>query len=108
MDWKFVIIGAIVIIAALLCVLTAKTQKGNIIEWLLWAVTEAERTLGSGTGTLKLREVYDWFVRQYPIISKIVPFSVFSYWVDIALDEMKRLLKKNQSAAAYVGGDVNG
>ena len=32
-------------------------MRGNVKEWLLWAVTQAEQYLGSGTGALKLRYV---------------------------------------------------
>lgn len=102
---KLIVVGAVILTALFLCVITAKSQKNNIIEWLLWAVSEAEKSLGSGTGQLKLRQVYDWFVKQYPIISKIIPFCVFSQWVDIALGEMKHMLEANRNAATYIGGD---
>ena len=44
-------------------------QRERVKEWLLWAVTEAEKELGSGTGQLKLRQVYDLFLHwlwRYP------------------------------------------
>ena len=31
-------------------------QRERVKEWLLWAVTQAEAELGSGTGKLKLRQ----------------------------------------------------
>ena len=31
-------------------------QREKVKEWLLWAVTQAEAELGSGTGKLKLRQ----------------------------------------------------
>ena len=34
-------------------------QREKVKEWLLWAVTQAEAELGSGTGKLKLRQTYD-------------------------------------------------
>ena len=39
--------------------LPTEAQLAKVKEWLLWAVTEAEKDLGGGTGKLKLRQVYD-------------------------------------------------
>lgn len=80
-----------------------KIQKANIIEWLLFAVTQAEKELGGGTGELKLRIVYDWFIAKYPVISKFVSFATFSFWVDVALEKMKEILS-NARIACYVEG----
>ena len=46
------------------------SQIAKIKEWLLYAVTEAEKELGSGTGQLKLRYVYDMFVAKFPYLVK--------------------------------------
>lgn len=50
--------------------LPTRVQIDKVKEWLLWAVTEAEKELGSGTGQLKLRQVYDLFVQRFPVITK--------------------------------------
>lgn len=76
--------------------------KANVKEWLLWAVTEAENYLGSGTGKLKLRYVYDQCVERFPAVKYLLPFSVFSKWVDEALIEMRRQIENNKNIAAYV------
>lgn len=68
-------------------VFCGKITMLNIIECLLWAVTEAERQLGGGTGKLKLRTAYDGFIIRYPYITKFIAFSTFSVWVDIVLPE---------------------
>ena len=47
------------------------------MEWLLYAVTEAERLLGSGTGKFKLRMVYNWFISNCPILSRWVSLKPF-------------------------------
>lgn len=109
MDLKNIIalsIGGIIlagVAAYLIC-----NQKAKIIEWLKWAVTEAEKLLGSKTGQLKLRQVYDWFCDKFPVVAAILPFRVFSAWVDTALDTMKEWLGSNKSVAAYIGGNNNG
>ena len=81
--------------------LPTKEQIAKIKEWLLYAVTEAEKELGGGTGQLKLRQVYDLFVQRFPVAA-VVPFDTFSGWVDEALEQMREMLAKNEYAAAYV------
>lgn len=82
--------------------LPTKEQIAKIKEWLLWAVTEAELELGSGTGQLKLRYVYDLFVARFPLVARIVSFEMFAKWVDEALEEMKKLLAENEAVRALV------
>lgn len=75
-------------------------------RWLLWAVIEAEKDLGSGTGQLKLRRVYDWFLTRFPWMAKVIPFEMFDKMVVDALDEMRALLEENEAVAAYVSGEL--
>lgn len=83
-------------------------QIKKVKKWLLVAVIEAEKNFGGGTGTLKLRIVYDLFVARWPWLAKIIPFETFSAWVDEALKEMRELLEKNLAIAAYVYGIQDG
>lgn len=87
---------------ALLLLIGYFRMKGNVKEWLLWAVTQAEQFLGSGTGALKLRYVYDLAVEAFPPIKYIVPFSVFSLWVDEALELMREQIKNNPNIKNFV------
>lgn len=75
--------------------------KANVKEWLLWAVTDAENFLGSGTGKLKLRYVYDKFCEKFPAVKYLLPFSVFSAWVDEALVLMRKEIEQNPNIAAF-------
>lgn len=84
--------------------LPSDAQLDKVREWLLWAVTEAEKELGGGTGKLKLRQVYDLFVIRFPWLAKIVSFELFSDMVDDALDEMREMLKNNQAVKELVEG----
>jgi len=81
------------------------TKVTNIKEWLKWAVTEAEKQLGSGTGQLKLRLVYDMAVKQFPWLIQVVTFETFSEWVDEALEWMRLQLSQNINAQNYVQGE---
>ena len=95
------VIIAIILVAVVLIVLAIK-QPQKVKEWLLWAVIQAETTLGGGTGQVKLRAVYDLFVERYKVISFLVSFETFSKWVDAALVEMRDMLETNVNVKAIV------
>jgi len=100
---KIIMIVACLIIAVVSFFELSKEQKkANIKEWLKWAVTEAEKDLGSGTGQLKLRKVYDLAVQQFPWIVSFISFKTFSDWVDDALEWMDEQLSKNNAIQDYV------
>lgn len=94
--WMILILVAIVSVAILTIIRFIKKPNGEqllkVREWLLYAVSVAEDELGSGTGKLKLRMVYDMFLTKFPFLAKTIPFAVFSYLVDEALDEFKEML----------------
>ena len=75
-------------------------------NWLVWAVAEAEAVLGSKTGQLKLRYVYDLAVIRFPIMSKILPFAVFSKLVDAALAVMNDMIANNTSIAEAITNQI--
>ena len=105
-NW-YVIVGLIALIVAVSLYL-CKTNEKRVLEWLLGAVTQAERELGSGTGKLKLRAVYDAFITKFPVFSKIISFDRFSKLVDDALDQMRAILESNVAVQNFVNiGEVN-
>lgn len=81
-------------------------QLDKVKEWLLYAVTEAEKELGSGTGQIKLRYVYDMFIAKFPFLTKVVAFEQFSIMVDEVLDKFRDLLNTNESLKQYVEGEA--
>lgn len=72
-------------------------------DWLVWAVIEAEQLLGSKTGQMKLRYVYDLAIRHFPVIAKLLPFSVFAILVEKALEVMNSMIQENKSIAEAIG-----
>ena len=80
-------------------------QMESVKEWLLFAVTEAEKKLGGGTGQIKLRLVYDMFIEKFPYTSSIISFNTFSVLVDEALEKMKTILESNKAVESYVKGE---
>ena len=103
--FALVIVGAVAGISVYrYAKLPTSEQLEMVREWLLWAVTEAERELGGGTGQLKLRQVYDMFVVRFPWLAKVIPFSFFSDLVDDALIDMREMLATNEAVQEHVGG----
>jgi hypothetical protein len=84
-----------------LAVLTIFGVK-NAKEWLLFAVIEAEKQLGSDTGALKLRVVYDQFLEKFPVLRMWVSFDLFSKMVDEALNKMQDLAESKGAINEYI------
>lgn len=108
--WNVIVVIAIFIVGGCIAVyrfmsLSTMKRYEKLRGWLLQAVLLAEKEYGSGTGKLKLSAVYDKFVEKFPWLAKFISFSVFSEYVDDALDEMKDILAKNNAIAQIVGGD---
>lgn len=111
-NWPVIVAAIAVVAVAAVAVarfvgLPTEAQLSKVREWLLWAVTEAEKDLGGGTGKLKLRQVYDLFVTRFPWLAKLVSFELFSDMVDDALEEMREMLDTNQAVKAFVEGPEN-
>lgn len=79
-------------------------QLKKVREWLLYAVTKAEKKLGGGTGQIKLRYVYDKFVKRFPWLAWTISFERFSAMVDEALEKMKGMLASNKAMQELVNG----
>lgn len=78
-------------------------QLNQIKEWLLFAVAQAEKQFGEGTGQLKLRYVYDKFLTHFPQIAQNISFETFSLLVDEVLKRFKTILATNEYLQAYIG-----
>lgn len=96
--------AAFVLAAARFVRLPSAGQLEKVQNWLLLAVSEAERELGGGIGELKLRKVYDKFLGKFPWLAKVVPFKRFEGMVRKALAEMENMLAENKKAREYGEG----
>ena len=104
-------LGALAVVAVVRVFrLPREKQMENVRQWLLGAVTAAEKELGGGTGKLKLRTVYDAFLTKFPWLAPVIPFEQFSGLVDDALVEMRKLLADNKAVQQMVTGEdsING
>ena len=106
-NWSLLVVLACAMVAVFIYVkkfvnMPTEEQIAKVKEWLLFAVMQAEKELGGGTGTLKLRYVYDLFVTTFPDVAKLASFDTFSKWVDEVLVYMRRLLESNMDLRYYV------
>ncbi len=109
-NWYVFVISAVVLAFIITGIvmffkMPRKKQIEVIKKWLLFAVTKAEKELGSGTGQLKLRYVYDMFIERFWYLSSVITFEMVSELVDEALEEMRKMLETNKKVAEYVEVD---
>lgn len=109
-NWYLIVAAIAVVSFSIYCVYVfakkpTEEQLQCIREWLLYAVTKAEKDLGSGTGQLKLRYVYDMFIEKFYYLSKVISFEMFSMMVDEALEKMRYLIEGNTAVQSYVYND---
>lgn len=83
-------------------------QLKKVREWMLYAVTKAEKKLGGGTGQIKLRYVYDMFVARFTWLAQVISFEMFSMMVDDALEKMKGMLESNKAMQELVSKETEG
>lgn len=81
-------------------------QMDKVKEWLIYACLQAELKLGSGTGVIKLRLVYDSFLSKFPWLAKVVSFELFSSMVDEALVTVREMLESNRAVRELVAKEV--
>lgn len=110
-NW-FVIVGLIAVCAAggyavyVFVRMPSDKQLNKVREWLLYAVTKAEKELGGGTGQIKLRYVYDMFVARFAWLARVISFEAFSMMVDEALERMKKMIENNKAMQTLVSGEA--
>lgn len=106
-NWA-VLVGAACLIAFVIGkgwkVIPMFKQMDSMKEWLKIAVVLAEKELGSGTGQLKLRWVYDKAVERFPWVKWFISFEAFILLVDEALDWMQVQMDENEKVKEYVKG----
>lgn len=101
MEPEMIILG----ILAVLVLVAGGIYVMGFKNWLVWAVTEAEKTFGSGTGQLKLRYAYELAIKRFPAVAMFIPFSLFSKLVDEALVIMRKMIENNGKIAGVIVGD---
>lgn len=108
MDNIIIAIGIIAIVGAAAYALyyfmnLGKEKQIQVVrEWLTYTVMIAEKELGSGTGKVKLRFVYDLFLDKFKFLSMLITFEQFSRLVDDALVIMRDMIANNKQVENYI------
>ena len=64
-------------------------QLNKVREWLLYAVTKAEKELGR----------FEW-------LAKVITFDMFSMMVDEALEQMRTMLDSNEAVQKLIANEA--
>ena len=102
MSTLHIVVAIVIILLAIAAIIIGFIKEKNFKEWLKGAVAKAEKELGSGTGQLKLRWVYDLAIKQFPWVGQFISFDTFSKWVDEALEWFEDQLNKNPNIKEYI------
>lgn len=102
------VIGGIVgfFICAIAEKLPISKQLEKVKNWLVFAVTAAEKIYGEKLGILKLEYVYQEFTKVFPKLVNKLSFDEFSKLVDGALEVMKNLRSSNKKLDEYITNET--
>ena len=100
MNFRIIFLIVAAVLAVVLTILSLRFSSFR--NWLVFAVSEAERTLGGGTGKLKLRYAYNIAIKYFPTLTKMIPFSLFSVMVDNALETMRAMIDTNKAISDVI------
>lgn len=107
-DYWFLILAAIAVVSVVSIKVYNWLKQPNekqleqVRQWLIFAVAKAEKELGSGTGELKLRYVYNMFIAKFPAIALFISFEDFSEMVSKALEELEQLISHNDKIQTLI------
>ena len=100
MNPQVIILIAAIAVAIIVTILALRFSSFR--NWLVFAVSEAEKVLGGGTGKLKLRYAYNIAIKYFPTLTKMIPFSLFSAMVDKALETMRIMIDTNKAISNVI------
>lgn len=98
-DSILVVVGFVIFVVVLI-----KRGEIKILESILYRlVTQAEKELGTGTGSLKYATVSDWVYQRLPAILKFL-FTAkdIDNLIEAALTEAKKKWESNESLKQYI------
>lgn len=100
-NWDFILLIVAAVAAVLYFSFTG--NKSVVMKMLYALVTEAERELGGGTGSLKLATVIAKIYPKLPAIIKLfVNDETITKWVEEALEDAKEAWYRNTAIAGYI------
>ena len=106
-NWDSVLLTAVIVAAVIVPIVTGK--KKVIYKMLYALVTEAEKTFGSGTGSLKLSYVLEKLYASLPALLKLlIPCSTLQKWIEKALLDAKEEWAKEAGVEVYIESGAEG
>ncbi len=100
-NWDFLLL--IVLSVAAVVFYAFKGNKSVIMKMLYALVTEAEKELGGGTGSLKLALVIAKIYPQIPAVFKMfITEETLTRWIEEALATAKETWEKNAAISEYI------
>lgn len=80
-----------------------KGNKSVVMKMLYALVTEAEKNMGGGTGSLKLASVIEAIYPKLPSVIKVfITDAMLKNWVEEVLAIAKEAWEKNSNIAQYI------
>lgn len=105
-NWDFILLVVAAVAAVVFAVF--KGNKSVVMKMLYALVTEAEKNLGGGTGSLKLATVIETIYPKLPaVIKAFVTDAMLEKWVEEALTAAKTAWEKNEKIAEYIEKPAN-
>lgn len=104
--WDFMLL----IVAAIAAIVYAifKGNKSVVMSMLYALVSDAEKTLGGGTGPLKLAWVIDLVYPKLPAVIKMfITDAMLKQWIEDALKAAKTEWEKNASIAQHIASALD-
>lgn len=104
-DWAVLIFITFLLVSSVIVAVRKPSKesleavKSCLLNW----VVQAEAVFGSGTGKVKLSEVYSEFIATFPDLAKSVSQETFSQLVDESLDQMREMIRVNPSLRNAMG-----
>lgn len=100
-NWDFILL--IVAAVAVMIFAIFKGNKSVVMKMLYALVTEAEKNMGGGTGSLKLASVIEEIYPKLPTVIKMfITDTMLKKWVEDALIVAKDAWEKNANIAQYI------
>ena len=105
-NWDLILL----IMAAVAAIVFAifKGNKSVVMKMLYAMVTEAEKNMGGGTGSLKLASVIEAIYPKLPAVIKMfITDAMLKKWVEDALKLAKKSWAQNTAIATYITSNEN-
>jgi len=104
-NWDLLLLIILSITAFIVAIF--KGNKSVVMKMLDSLVTEAEKNLGGGTGSLKLSTVITEIYPKLPVIIKtFITADTLIKWIEEALDIAKQKWRDNANIKAYIEPDT--